>query len=49
VIAHGGVAGAIAESVVAIAVIALFVVVWMRERRRSKPRGAARLRNDGDD
>jgi hypothetical protein len=48
-IAHGGVAGAIAESVLTIAVIALFVVVWMRERRSSKRRGAARLRDDGDD
>ena len=53
VIAHGGVAGAIAESILAIAVIALFAVVWVRERRsrslRSRRRGPARLRDGGDD
>jgi predicted LPLAT superfamily acyltransferase len=48
VIAHGGLAGAIVESALAIAVVALFVVVWVRERR-SKRRSPARLRDDGSD
>jgi hypothetical protein len=32
-LAHGGVAGAIAETLVAVLVIAVFVAVWHRERR----------------
>ena len=32
-LAHGGVPGAIAEGTIAVAVIALFVAVWLRERR----------------
>ena len=31
-LAHGGVAGAIAESMVAVAVIAVLVAAWLRER-----------------
>ena len=33
VVAHGGVPGAIAEGTIAVAVVALFVAVWLRERR----------------
>lgn len=35
-VAHGGVAGAIAEAFVALAVAALLVAVWLRERRRGE-------------
>jgi hypothetical protein len=50
-IAHGGVGGAIAEGFFGIAVVAVFVSVWLRERRaRADGRAGdeARLRNDGD-
>jgi cytochrome c oxidase assembly factor CtaG len=45
-IAHGGVVGAIAESVVVVAVTSVFVAVWVRERRARKEQaheGPARL------
>jgi hypothetical protein len=32
-VAHGGVAGAIAESLVVVAVVSVFGAVWIRERR----------------
>ena len=49
-IAHGGVPGAIVESLLALAVVALFAAVWLRERgARREPRGAARLRERRDD
>ncbi len=35
-IAHGGVAGAIAESLVAVSVGAVLLAVWIRERRVSR-------------
>jgi hypothetical protein len=38
-IAHGGVYGAIAEAVLALAVGGLFLWVWLRERRRSRAEG----------
>lgn len=38
-IAHGGVYGAIAEAALAFGVGALFVVVWLRERRRARREG----------
>jgi len=48
-IAHGGVAGAIVESLVALAVLGVLLAVWLRERRgRSGGSGPARLR-DGDE
>ena len=37
-IAHGGVAGAIAEALLAISVAAVLVAVWIRERRVSRLR-----------
>lgn len=51
-IAHGGVAGAIAEGLVALAVAGLLGAVWLRERRaqraqRSAPPGA--LTDDGSE
>ena len=36
VLAHGGVVGAIAESFVALAVVGIFVAVWLRERSARK-------------
>ena len=30
--AHGGIPGAIAEGTIAVAVVAVFVAVWLRER-----------------
>jgi hypothetical protein len=36
IVAHGGVAGAIAESFVAIAVVGVFVAIWLRERSARK-------------
>jgi mannose/fructose/N-acetylgalactosamine-specific phosphotransferase system component IIC len=35
-VAHGGVAGAIAESLIAVAVVGIFVAIWIRERRARK-------------
>jgi hypothetical protein len=32
VLAHGGVAGAIAEGAIALAVVGLFAAIWLRER-----------------
>lgn len=48
-VGHGGVAGAIAESLVVIAVSAVLVAVWIRERRSGRaPEGPARLRDDDE-
>ena len=38
-IAHGGVGGAIAESLVVVAVVSVFVAVWFRERRARREHG----------
>ena len=35
-VAHGGVAGAIVEALLAVGVAALFVAVWLRVRRASR-------------
>jgi len=35
-VAHGGVAGAIIEALLAISVAAVFLAVWLRERRASR-------------
>jgi hypothetical protein len=37
-IAHGGLAGAIAESLIAVSVAAVLLAVWIRERRVSRLR-----------
>jgi hypothetical protein len=49
-VAHGGVGGAIAESLVGVTVLAIFVSVWLRERRARTGGGAteAKLRDDED-
>jgi hypothetical protein len=36
VVAHGGVAGAIVEALLAVSVAAVFAAVWLRERRASR-------------
>lgn len=48
-LAHGGVPGAIAEGLIAVAVAGVLGAVWLRERRASRERGARRgeLRDDG--
>jgi hypothetical protein len=51
VLAHGGLAGAIAESALVLVVASVFVVVWLRERRAGRervPDGPARLREDDE-
>jgi hypothetical protein len=48
-IAHGGVAGALVEILVLLAVVGVFVSIWLRERRvgeESPSGGEARLRDD---
>jgi hypothetical protein len=48
VVGHGGVAGAIVETLVVLAVIAVLLAVWLRERRgrRSASEAETRLRDD---
>lgn len=49
-IAHGGLAGALVEGLVALAVAGILVAVWLRERRRGgedDERGAG-LREDDE-
>jgi hypothetical protein len=51
IVAHGGVAGAIAESFVALSVAGVLVAVWLRERRAGRAHSSgdqARLRDDDD-
>jgi hypothetical protein len=46
-VAHGGVYGAVGETLIAVAIAAFFVAVWLRERRRtSSGRAPAELRDD---
>ena len=48
-LAHGGLAGAIAESLIAIAIAGVLVAVWIRERRGGKASdGPAALRDEED-
>lgn len=50
-IAHGGTAGAIVEALVGLAVVAVFLAVWLRERRLGRSgaaRGEAWLRDDDE-
>jgi hypothetical protein len=35
-LAHGGVAGAVIELLLVLGVVAVFVAVWLRERRASR-------------
>ncbi len=45
-VAHGGIAGAIVESLVVLTVAAVLVAVWLRERRSGHDEGPARFRDD---
>ena len=45
-VAHGGVYGAVGETLIAVAIAAFFLAVWLRERRRSSGRAPAELRDD---
>ncbi len=49
VVAHGGLAGAIVESLVVLAVVSVLVAVWLRERRSGGDQaheGPARFTDD---
>ena len=41
-IAHGGVGGAIVEGLLAVSVAAVFLAVWLRERRARRSRDQPR-------
>ena len=48
-VAHGGVAGAIVEALVVLAVVGVLAAVWLRERKdRTGPVGPARLRDEDE-
>jgi hypothetical protein len=47
-VGHGGVGGLIAEAVFAVAVVAGFAAIWLRERRARKGRAPAKLSDAGD-
>lgn len=36
IVAHGGVGGAIVEALLALSIAAVFLAVWLRERRASR-------------
>jgi hypothetical protein len=51
-VAHGGLAGAVVESLVVLAVGGVLVAVWLRERKARRERGDVRrgeLRDDGSE
>ncbi len=45
-VGHGGVYGAVGETLIAVAIAAFFLAVWLRERRRTSDRAPAELRDD---
>jgi hypothetical protein len=45
-LAHGGTYGAIGEGLLAVAVAAFFLGIWLRERRRRDDRAPAELRDE---
>ena len=45
-VAHGGLAGALVESLVVLTVVSVLVAVWLRERRSGHEEGPARFRDD---
>jgi hypothetical protein len=45
-LAHFGVYGALVEAAVALAVVSLFVWVWLRERRKARSAGEPAEMND---
>ncbi len=38
IVAHGGVGGAVVEALLALSVAAVFLTVWLRERRAGRSR-----------
>ncbi len=44
--AHGGLAGAVVESLVILMVVAILIAIWLRERRSGDEDRSARLRDD---
>jgi hypothetical protein len=48
VVAHGGFAGAAVESLVVLAVVALLVAVWLRERRAPRRYEASESLSDDE-
>ena len=38
IVAHGGVGGAIVEGLLAVSIAAIFLTVWLRERRAGRSR-----------
>ena len=47
-VAHGGIPGAIVESLVALAVLSVIVAVWLRERRGGDEAGVEQQRGHDD-
>jgi hypothetical protein len=47
-LAHGGVLGAIAEAMVGLAVLGVFVAIWLRERSARKERDQADVTDEAD-
>lgn len=46
-VAHGGVGGAVVEALVGLAILGVFVAVWLRERKvRGEADGPAQLRDE---
>lgn len=48
VIAHGGLAGALVESLVFVTVAAILIAVWLRGRQAGESEGPARLRDEDE-
>jgi len=38
VVAHGGVGGAVVEGLLVLSIVAIFLTVWLRERRAGRSR-----------
>lgn len=49
VVGHGGLAGAVVEVTVALAVVGILVAVWLRERRRPGEDEPGGLRDDDEE
>ena len=47
-VAHGGVYGAVGETLIALGIAGFFFAIWLRERRRTSDRTPAELRDDAD-
>jgi hypothetical protein len=45
-VAHGGLYGAVGETLIAVAIAVFFFTIWLRERRRSSDQPPAELNED---